>query len=48
MVFSPPFQAFPEMTGYRGNFPDIAMDKFLISRYRDDRDLSVCLDTGAA
>ena len=40
MVFSPPFQAFPEMTGYRGHFPDIAMAKFPISRYRD---LSMCL-----
>ena len=31
--------------GYRGHFPDIAIAtaKFPISRYRDDRDLSVCL-----
>ena len=31
--------------GYHGHFPDIAIAtaKFLISRYRDDRDLSVCL-----
>ena len=30
---------------YRGHFPDIAIatTKFPISRYRDDRDLSVCL-----
>ena len=31
--------------GYRDHFPDIAIAtaKFPISRYRDDRDLSVCL-----
>ena len=31
--------------GYRGQFPDIAIGtaKFPISRYRDDRELSVCL-----
>ena len=31
--------------GYRGHFPDIAIAtaKFPISRYRDDRELSVCL-----
>ena len=31
--------------GYRDHFPDIAIatSKFPISRYRDDRDLSVCL-----
>ena len=30
---------------YRGHFPDIAIatTKFPISRYRDDRNLSVCL-----
>ena len=32
--------------GYRGHLPDIAMAKFPISRYRDDRDLSVCLALG--
>ena len=34
--------------GYRGHFPDIAIAtaKFPISRYRDDRDLSVCLPVG--
>ena len=29
---------------YRSHFPDIATAKFLISRYRDNRDLSVCLN----
>ena len=34
--------------GYRGQFPDIAIAtaKFPISRYRDDRELSVCLLRG--
>jgi hypothetical protein len=34
--------------GYRDHFPDIAIAtaKFPISRYRDDRDLSVCLALG--
>ena len=32
-------------SSYRGHFPDIAVvtAKFLISRYCDNRDLSVCL-----